>query len=65
MQGLLNSPKGRPTGRGSTMPELTLEDGEKLYIGDDIVVTVGVVEGKVRLIVDAPKGLDVVRAELD
>lgn len=47
------------------MIKLTLKDGEKLYIGDDIVVTARVVDDLVRLIVDAPKGLEVVRAELD
>lgn len=44
---------------------LTRRVGEKLIIGDDIVVTIlGVNSGQVRIGIDAPKEVDVHREEI-
>ncbi|CAN5862964.1 hypothetical protein BH23PLA1_BH23PLA1_36820 [soil metagenome] len=52
--------------RMRTMLVLTRKLMEKLYIGDDITVTVVRMEGsQVRLGIEAPRHIPVVRAELD
>lgn len=45
---------------------LTRKTGQRLFIGKDVVVTVGKVfeDGRVRLCVDAPRTVNVVREEL-
>lgn len=45
---------------------LTRKEGETIRIGDDVVVTVVAVRGnKVRLGIDAPKDVPIVRPEAD
>jgi carbon storage regulator len=47
------------------MLALTRKEGERIYIGNDIVVTVCRIKGdKVRLLFDAPKDVLVLREEL-
>lgn len=44
---------------------LDRRQGEVIRIGDDITVTVGVIDrGKVRLKIEAPRGVRILRAEL-
>lgn len=44
---------------------LSRKKGEKIYIGDLVVLTVlGIVNGKVRLVWEAPKEVKIIRAEL-
>jgi len=44
---------------------LSRKVGDKIYIGDDIVVTITDVQGgNVRIGIDAPKNIDIVRGEL-
>lgn len=44
---------------------LSRKVGEKIYVGDDIVITLtDARHGKVRIGIDAPDGVPIVRAEL-
>ena len=46
------------------MLTLTRRDGEKIVIGDDIVVTVYRAQGATRVVVEAPKEISIRREEL-
>jgi len=44
---------------------LTRKPGERIFIGDDIVVTVGAIDGgKVKIGFDAPKSITILREEV-
>lgn len=45
---------------------LTRKTGQRLFVGKDVIVTVGRVfdDGRVRLCIDAPRDLKIVREEL-
>jgi carbon storage regulator len=60
------APQGRGTSReGSYMLILTRRVGEKLYIGDDVTVTVLSVKGnQIRIGIEAPREVGVHREEI-
>ena len=50
--------------RSDGMLVLSRGEGESIQIGDDITVTIVRTGGTVRIGIDAPKGMDILRTEL-
>ncbi|HBE64318.1 MAG TPA: carbon storage regulator [Rhodopirellula baltica] len=58
--------KSIPQGKDSEMLVLSRKEGEKLVIGDNIVITVNRIAGnRVAIGIEAPREVSIVRGELD
>src|SRR6516165_602722 len=63
--GLPYSPWAKPTGKESSMLVLSRKLGERIVIGDRIIVTVVKLDhGQVRLGIEAPREIAVLREEI-